>query len=472
MRTEDEMKKIRIIFFLSLMMLLLTGCQGENTNHGNENKELETGFIVAEPGMYDSADTAVIVNINRRDQKIVFYNSIVKRNYTLTYDGSCNSTDKYGESISMEQLQVGEVVQIHFLKDKKKLASIQRYSEAVIYENISSFNIDEKKQEIALADKLFHFDENLLIFSNEKEIELMDLNELDKLTITTLGTQVLSIRVEEGHGYLRLKNETALVGGWIEVGNDLIYKITESMLLVVPEGKHELLLSKGSMVEKRQIEVVRDKETELDLKDFVVEEKKEYGNIIFVVSPKDAEVYIDGEFVDLESPYQAEYGIHQMLVRAEGYQTVTQYIKVGQKNATMEVNLQKQRKPSVSDNNTDSSVSSNSPVSTTGGMLTITAPEGAELYMDGNYIGVVPCSVKKTEGIHVIVLRKSGYDTRSYTIQLENGKIDQSMSFSELVKTEKDKEEDESEKENEKIEEEEKEDENQQKDNSVSENKP
>ena len=196
-----------------------------------------------------------------------------------------------------------------------------------------------------------------------------------------------------------------------------------------------MTLSKGALTEKRNIEIKRNKETELDLKDVCATEEEQYGNLIFAVTPKEAEVYMDGEYVDISMPYQTEYGIHQLMVRAKGYQTVIQYIKVGQENATIQVTLQEQKEDSVSSNQIKNPDTSDSATSATGGTLTISGPEGAELYMDGNYIGIIPKSVKKTKGVHVIVLRKSGYETRSYTINIEDEKTDQTMSFSELVKS-------------------------------------
>ena len=63
----------------------------------------------------------------------------------------------------------------------------------------------------------------------------------------------------------------------------------------------------------------------------------------------------------------------------------------------------------------------------------IDAPEGAEVYLNGNYVGIAPCSFKKTAGAHVVTLRKSGYTTRSYTIQVDSEEKDISFSFTELV---------------------------------------
>ena len=141
-----------------------------------------------------------------------------------------------------------------------------------------------------------------------------------------------------------------------------------------------------------------------------------------------------------------------MMAKAEGYQTVTQYIKVGQENATIQVTLEKQgtKEETVSSNDTgnistnttvsanttvpsNTTVSSNTTASTSGYKVTIDAPTGVEVYIDGNYVGISPISFKKVEGVHVVTLRKTGYSTRSYTINVDSEKKDASFSFSDLT---------------------------------------
>ena len=55
------------------------------------------------------------------------------------------------------------------------------------------------------------------------------------------------------------------------------------------------------------------------------------------------------------------------------------------------------------------------------------------MYLDGNYMGISPCSFAKTAGTHVVTLRKTNYTTRSYTIEVSNEEKDISYSFADLV---------------------------------------
>ena len=66
----------------------------------------------------------------------------------------------------------------------------------------------------------------------------------------------------------------------------------------------------------------------------------------------------------------------------------------------------------------------------------IDAPDGVAAYLDGNYIGITPISFKKVPGNYVVTLRKTGYQPRSYTLQIDEEEKDVNYSFTDLVKLE------------------------------------
>jgi hypothetical protein len=243
--------------------------------------------------------------------------------------------------------------------------------------------------------------------------------------------------VEKGHGYLRLTNDEYFIGGWIEVGQKLIQRIEEDMLLVVPEGSYEVFLSNDGIEGSKQVTIARDQEVELDVSDLRTEDLVKYGNLIFTLSPETASVYLDGVEVDTTRTVKTEYGLHQIMAKADGYETVIQYIKVSQESANVSITLDEEKDRTVSGNSTTATVSDNSTTTSTGNStgykVTLESPTGAEAYVDGNYVGVIPVSFSKTSGSHVISIRKTGYVTRSYTIDVDDEEKDISFSFSDLT---------------------------------------
>jgi hypothetical protein len=69
----------------------------------------------------------------------------------------------------------------------------------------------------------------------------------------------------------------------------------------------------------------------------------------------------------------------------------------------------------------------------------IESPEGAEIYIDGIYVGISPTLITKpTAGAHVVTLSRNGYVPKSYTISVADDDNDVTLSFSELIEEETD----------------------------------
>ena len=72
-------------------------------------------------GKYDSADTASVKQVNTYSRTIQFRNHDVGKNYTLSYDNTSMIYDIHGKPMSASMLEIGQVVDITFLKGVKHL---------------------------------------------------------------------------------------------------------------------------------------------------------------------------------------------------------------------------------------------------------------------------------------------------------------------------------------------------------------
>lgn len=425
--------------------LCVSGC-GLDTQQSDQsqNEPVETGFVIPKPGTFDSEDSAaVITKLDKKAKTITFYNQSVNRKYTLNYDGVSRLYDKYGSAIVIDQITVGDVVDVKFLKSKKLLTDLMISPDVWVYTGVKDYAIDTLTKNISIKDSMYRYGDSTLIYSDGEAITIMDINECDELTVRGKDHDIVSISIDKGHGYIRLKGEDSFIDGWIEIGGEKIIKtITENMLLAVPIGTYEVSLSKGNYKTVETVTIERNKETLLDLTESSKEiDDNSYGDVIFVTDPEDSILYVDGKETDKSGAVTLEYGIHQMIVKAEGYETLTQYIKVGQKSATIEAVLDK-KEGSKDDKDTSSVPTPQVTTFVTPSVITadtssyfvnIESPEGAEVYVDGNYIGIVPTKFSKVTGTHVVTLRKEGYQTRSYTISLDSLLQNESFSFSLLA---------------------------------------
>ena len=435
------MKKPRISIVISsiILMLLCCGCGKtgqEISSSGNETSVQEssqtnnnvagsvevqnsTQEVVYGPDSYDSEDTAILLKKSTEESTITLYNMEVDRQYTLQVTGTSTLYDKYGEPISLAQLQPGEIVDVTFLKDIKRLNSLQLSPDSWNNTSVSRYQLDWERANLTIGADVYNLPEDVVLLSDGKVIETMDLNPVDTLSFRGIGSDVYSVVVEKGHGYLRLENDVNFIGGFIEIGQSIIHVIQEDMLLTVPEGSYEVLISQNGGGGTKQVTIGRNQEVTLDIGDLEVA-LVQYGTVVFTTTPEEVTLYIDGDKVDVSAPVTLEYGIHQIIARAEGYKTMTSYIKVGQASAGIDLELDKIEEEEEEDDTEYYKVH-------------IDAPEGAEVYLDNNYIGIAPVSFKKEAGTHTIILRKTGYATRSYTIVVDDEEKDVSYSFADLA---------------------------------------
>ncbi len=435
---------------ITTLAVLITGCTSQAYNIGmakdKENNIVDTGFTVSTVGSYDSADTAVVMEVDQKNNCVIFMNMDTGRQYTLYYDGTTYVTDKYDGPMTISQIRAGDVVDVNFLKGKRQIASIKVSPSAWVYENIENYNLGGINKTASIGPNTYSLPDEAVVLSEGKRVEVMDVVAQDLVTIRGIDHKIYSINVERGHGYLRLRNEQALLGGWIEVGNTVIREITEDMLLVVPEGSYQVALSNGGVSSVKDIVIERDKETVLDVGDIEIVQNKT-GKILFSVTPAGAAVSIDGKSTDISKAVELSYGIHQIHLEAEGYDSLTKYIQVGSEYAKISFALEEKKEEedsTVSENSlqvtepkkkeTSDSVSDNTITPTQSNRVYIDAPKNVEVYLDSNYVGVAPVSFKKTIGSHTISLRKSGYKTKSYTIYLYNDGEDITYSFPDLEK--------------------------------------
>lgn len=429
----------------------LSGCGFTNlTDTAQSVTHSDSGFVMMKPGLYDSEDTAIVVKKNTQDGTIQLQNIQTGKRYTLSYDGTTKLYDKYEQAISMSQIKLGSIVTARFYKPKKALSYMMELSDAICYQDLDQYVIDTQAGTISIGKYTYSLQKDFVILSEDREIELESLQSVDKISVWGYNKQIYAIYVEQGHGYLRLQNEDYFVGGWIEVGQNQIRQIKKDMLMVVPEGTLTVRISHKGSSAAQEIVFGRDEEMVWDVGDVEIS-LPQSGTVVFTVEPSDAKVLVDGKEVKASTPVTLDYGVHRLKASAEGYDTMSQYIRVAEPSANLDVKLEKSTKETTKDEASDEeepkeeeketeqqeSESKQQVVSSTSGYrVYIDSPAGVEVYVDGNYLGIAPVDFAKEEGNYVISLRKAGYQTRSYTLQIDNEQKNVNYSFSELMSLE------------------------------------
>lgn len=473
---------IALLVFASVLFLLVAKEYSEkkrlsnpiysqSKEHGSEDSDNAENAgdedLVVSKKRLTASDTCIVISKDVEEKKITLRNIKGGDDKALSYDGKTEFLTKNDGPLTAAEIMVGDIVDIEFTTFDSRLSRVSRSKDAWELNNIDKFEIDEKGKTIKIADDLYKMSSNAIIASGDKVGKLLDVTSLDTITVRGIDKDVYSVQIEEGHGYIRVTNDSYFVGGWIEIGQDIITILTEGMLIPVPEGTYDIKVTNKGYVGRDTLKVTRDKETTLDLSKAEIEEVA-IGHVLFKIFPDYAQLYVDGIMTDFEQRVPLEYGIHSVRVELAGYETVHANIRVGSEMANIAIELDKEENSdsssssssSSSSDSTSSSSSSSSGASSSSSSsassssssstadsssvsentiisdnkkIYIEGPEGVEVYLDGTYIGIAPCSTLKVTGSHTITLSKSGYETKSYTINVGNDGNDLTMSFSELT---------------------------------------
>lgn len=453
----------------------------------------QTVNTVSLVGKYDSSDTAIIKSIDTDNNTITFRNHDTGRDYTLSYDNTTLIYSEYGRALSAQLLEVGEIANITFLSGSRHLNSLDINGDAFTIDKSYGYDLQAGTETAQIGSSYYHITDKTLILIDGRSGRIADVLPGDNIKVTGIDTEIYCVEVKQGHGYVSLSSnmvgDADISGSYLEIGDKNIYRVTDGMLVSVPEGTYKLFLTGNGVDYETTITVDRDKETIVDTSQIEIEYN--FGLVTFNIIPQEARLYIDGEEVNPSWPIELAYGTHKIEATAEGYLPCSEYLHVGSSKAEVEITLlvdedyekedekedESTTATSVSDSSTSQATTEDKPkesdkssdnasskskaktvntakASTTattvkdgtlisGYYIRITAPSDVEVYLDpdknkkgddGKYIGISPCSFTKITGDHVIRLKKDGYLTKDYTISIDSEKKDKEYAFEALKK--------------------------------------
>lgn len=394
---------------------------------------------------YNKEDIVIVTDIDTTNSKVTVRKLEESAEFVLSYNGGTVVKSKYNNQLMMEQITVGEIARIGYVTGTHKLIELQEYGTAFENTMATRWMVDYDKKLITIGSDTYSYDDNLFIESNGKNIDIREISGIDELTVRGIDNKIYSVCVTKGHGFVKLTNTANYVGGVIEIGDRLTTIIVEDMILAAPEGTFDLTATINGVGGSKEINVIRGQETVVSLGSFE-QAVRRYGTVKLNVLPEDAEatLTIDGVEMDYSELLSIAYGKHTLKLTSNNYDTFTKEISISSVYSTINVNMgggdtttegteEPTTGPEQSTGEKDTTQEEETTMSTNpgsnNGLICITAPEGAKVYFDGAYVGVSPVTINKVEGEHIIILKKDGYMTKSYTVDVSDDAEDMILSF-------------------------------------------
>lgn len=416
----------------------------------------------------DKKILGVVKDINEEIKAISIMDTENAVEEVLYYTGGTDIRDKHDKVIAMSQINIGEMVDAYYERGNNNLIKLQISKDAWEYSDITNFDIYSPKQTFQVGQRKYRMNNRLLVVAENKLINLIDINKKDELMIKGKDNEIWSIIVTKGHGYIRLSNYDAFLGGTIEVGNHVIDQIVENMLIVVREGDYKVTLENGILIGSKRVNILRDQEIILDMREYRIEAVKT-GLVDFLIQPYGGVLYIDNKETDYERPIELEYGEYDIKVILSGYATYYGVLDVNESSKIVEIELaweavtnqtegesttnsevtysnsteetekeqeaeKEQKTDTKSEEENKANTTTTAPMIDKDHFIKILRPTGADVYLNGVKKGTVPCDIEKEIGTHTITFAQNGYITKSYTILVENDSEDAAFSFPDMEK--------------------------------------
>ncbi len=380
----------------------------------------------------------VIKKIDTQNKTISFYNTAFEEESVCTYSGGTEILTKNGKQISSESLEIGQVLDVYQNPETKKLSKLQLSADILENERVTGLAADPDAGNLEVNGVKYRYGSGFTAFSDGEPIHVQEISPTDEVTFRGVKGKAYSIVVTKGHGYLKPKKYTDFIGGTMTVGGVAILPVTEKMLVPVPEGTYEVTMKNGDYTGSSTVTIERNKQFKLDMSKFKTL-APHTGQVVFDIDPVGAELYVNGSLTDYSKPVSLKYGKHSLRVILEGYTPYIGIIDVQSASPTVRISLTDEN-TDVTDDTDDTTVSRQDSENDQNvsdqydnqHTITVSAPIGASVYMDGTYKGVAPCSFPKKIGTVTITLSMSGLQTKSYTMKTVNDSKDIAWSFPDL----------------------------------------
>lgn len=451
------MKRLMCFFMTVMCVMMLMACDsGKNNNKiisGSDITPMPQKETETEPPTESGMETitAVLVDIDTEKMQIIVKDIYNGNNYVLSYNGGTDVKNFYDEVIVMAQLDEGEIVDVTFDPSKKKSKSVYVNKEAFRTNRVTGFKAISASSAITFGSSSYMYTDTLVVLSGGKILSPLEVMSRDEVTVRGIDNKIYSVSVDKGHGYLTFTGADEFVGGMVEIGRSFLYTVSSDMMIVVPEGEYEVVMSNNGQEAKKTVYIAKDMTVTMDFSDYLPPANKT-GTVEFQILPKDVDLFIEGNKTDYSKPVVLEFGTYIINLLSDDYETYTTRIIVDSTYQVEAFDLAKIYSNSTT--NTESTTAATTQTTTTAPTttaptttvptttqsettavttgavkVTIAEPAGAGVYVDNVYMGTAPLTINKDAGEYVITFKQEGYITKSYIVDVDSSEGEQSLSF-------------------------------------------
>ena len=473
------MVTLMVLIFVSTALLFFPEEEPKKKNPGGIPTVTPTGALEELPKEVETL--AVVLDVDTEVKMITVYDVKAEEEQKLVYTGATTFYDGYGMQKTAAQLEQGALYRFTINTKEEWVSTAceavdrrEKPQNTEVWEKTGVDYVTISKDKLSFRGQNYRYSKGLCVMSNGKQISLSEIQPaVDVLTVRGAGQIIYEIEVTKGHGYISLENHEDFIGGVITIGSTKIDSITEEATYLVREGTYSVMVECGEYAGTESVTVVRDKTAVFDVFNYGSGPIKK-GWLTIHIDPLGADLYIDGTKTAYTDGVELEYGTYQFEFAEGGYVSYQATVLIDQPKQSLSVYLTEQpaegtggedvedptKDPgeTTGNENTGSEPTGNEPTggesgkedtensgnASSGAEVTdpmtsvsishldyklnmnnaiyILGPSGAEIYLDGVYLGTAPMDFEKIIGSYLItVIRADGAVKNINCSETDNG---------------------------------------------------
>jgi len=178
--------------------------------------------------------------------------------------------NRFGDATALLNLGSGRVVDIVYDANNHELISITE--NAMAWERRGNIRIDNANASVAIGNDRFYFNSETVVLHQGRPFSVIDIASTYTVTLSGHGSTVWMIRVDAGHGQLRVTGMDRIANGMLTIGNERARALSDiTGDITLTEGTHAIALT-GDNIQpfNTEITVRMGETTVLDLSEISI----------------------------------------------------------------------------------------------------------------------------------------------------------------------------------------------------------
>jgi len=395
---------IGVVICIAIFLLVFSS-MNNNTPVNKTTVDLKTTQSTASQGstedlsVYDTEITAVVNEVDYRNQLIKVYDIENDLDLTLIMAAGATMKDQYGKAMTLAEFQSGNIVQIEYNKKQMKYSTLKISAKSWSRNSVTGFKIDTENFTITVGNNTYKYNDRLLVTYKDFDFDISMMNSINVINMKGYGDTVWTIDIEKSHGFIAFENADKVINGSVEIDTNIFKALEEGLEIVVAEGKHNIVI-KGDNISPYTKEITISSAQRLTIN--LEEAGLKLGKLMVKSNVNNYEIYVNGERKNYGEAILLEYGTYEVTLSKDGYESFTKNVTIDKSAVSVEINLEEKQSVKM-------------------GKLLIETGDvtDAKAYVDNVYIGDTPLELKVAYGEHRVTVKKDGYEDFSLSVNID-----------------------------------------------------